>query len=129
MIKDKHFFVDLDENDYGAYECAHDTNTKIEGGGRAEFYATKCDDDFAKIITKDALYTSSNGQNLLSVAKLKEAGASFHFAVRDEIVTKDGTIFALEPRNNMFIWRTVTNPAIDMDNIIVTRRNSVLHQV
>ena len=116
MIKDKHFFVDLDENDYGAYECANGTNSKIEGRGRAEFYATKSNGGSAKIILKDALYTPSNGQNLLSVAKLKEAGASFHFAERDEIVTKDGTIFALEPRNNMFVWRTVTNPTIDMDS-------------
>ena len=116
MIKDKHFFVDLDENDYGAYECANGTNSKIEGRGRAEFYATKRNGDSAKIILKDALYTPSNGQNLLSVAKLKEAGASFHFAERDEIITKDGIIFALEPRNNMFVWRTVTNPTIDMDS-------------
>ena len=73
---------------------------------------------FPKIHLKDkeSLYTPSNGQNLLSVAKLKEAGASFHFAERDEIVTKDGTIFALEPRNNMFVWRTVTNTTIDMDS-------------
>ena len=26
MIKDKDFFVDLDENDYGAYECANKTS-------------------------------------------------------------------------------------------------------
>ena len=68
------------------------------------------------MILKDALFTPSNGQNLLSVAKLKKAGGSFHFAERDEIVTKSGTIFALEPRKNMCIWRTVTNRAIDMDN-------------
>ena len=116
MIKDKNFFVDLDENHYGAYECANRTSSKIEGRGRAEFYATKSDGDFAKTNLKDAVYTLSNGQNLLSVAKLKDAGSSFHFAERDEIVTKEGTIFALEPRNNMFIWRTITNPAIDMNN-------------
>ena len=106
----------MDENDYGAYECANRTSSKIGGRGRAEFYATKTDSDFSKIILKDALFTPSNGQNLLSVAKLKKAGAFFHFAERDEIVTKNGTIFALEPRKNMCIWRTVTNRAIDMDN-------------
>ena len=91
------------------------TSSKIEGRWRAEFYATKNDGDFAKMFLKDALYSPSNGQNLLSVAKLKEVGASFHFAERDETVTKDWTILALEPRINMFIWRTVTSPAIYMD--------------
>ena len=74
--KGKNLFVDLDENNYGAYyECANRPSSKIEGRGRAEFYATKSDGDFAEIILKDALYTPSNGQNLLSVAKLKEEGA------------------------------------------------------
>ena len=56
-----------------------------------------------------------------------ERRSYFHFAGRDEIVTKDGTIFALEPRNK---WRTGTDPAIDMyPAIIVTKRNSVLREV
>ena len=34
MIKDKHFFVDLDENNYGAYECANKTSCKLKADKR-----------------------------------------------------------------------------------------------
>ena len=42
-----------------------------------------------RVTVEDALYLPTNGQNLLSMAKFKKAGASCHFAERDEIVTKD----------------------------------------
>ena len=47
------------------------------------------------------------------MAELKQSGATLHFADIDELVTKNGTRFELEPSNNMFIWRMVTKPDLE----------------
>ena len=72
MIKDKHFFVDLDENDYGAYECANKKSCKLKADKRLSCMQPRVTVTLQKNFEGRAVYTS-NGQNLFSVAKLKEA--------------------------------------------------------
>ena len=113
MIKGRDLFTSLDENYSGEFECANKSSSEIEDIGTVEFFAQQKDERKAKITLLDALFSPENGQNLLSLAKLKPAGTTIPFAEKDELVTKNQTRFQLEPSQTLFIWRIVTNPDLE----------------
>ena len=113
VIKDRDLFTSLDETYRGEYECANKSSSKNEGIGTVEFFVQQKDGRKAKITLQDALFTPENGRNLLSLAKLKQSGATMHFAETDELVITNVTRFELEPSKNLFIWRMVTNPDLE----------------
>ena len=70
------FFTSLGVTCSSEYECANKSSSKVEGIGTAEFSAQQKDGRKANITLQDALFTHEKGQNLLTLAQLKQSSAT-----------------------------------------------------
>ena len=75
-INDRDFFTSLGVTCSSEYECANKSSSKVEGIGTAEFSAQQKDGRKANITLQDALFTHEKGQNLLTLAQLKQSSAT-----------------------------------------------------
>ena len=104
MIKDRNKFVEFEEWD-GVVSCANNSESKIRGKGTAVFDVKDVLGTLKRIEFKNALYVPEYERNLVSVAKLKQAGVQVKFGTENIIETKNGTKFNMEERENLFVWR------------------------
>ena len=98
MIKDRDMFVVLDENFKGLV-----SNAKILGKGEVRFRVKDEEGEFKMIELKDTLYVPENSRNLLSVSKMKKAGAEVVFSASSFVRQGNGSVY---PLRGLFLWDT-----------------------
>ena len=79
MIKDRDIFVSLDENFKGSVSNANFSESKIIGKDEVRIREEDEEGEFNMIELKDTLYVPETSRNLLSVSKIKKAGAEVVF--------------------------------------------------
>ena len=104
MIKNRNKFVEFEEWD-GVVSCANNSDSKIRGKGTTVFNEKVVLVTLKRIELKNALYVPEYKRNLVSVAKLKQAGVQGKFGTENIVETKNGTKFNLEERENLFVRR------------------------
>ena len=117
MIKDRDFFVSVDETSKGIVSCANNTESIIEGRGDVQFYAEDTNGEKKIIELKNALYVPDYSRNLVSVKRLTEMNMQAIFDKDSaRIVTGDNKEFKLQCKNNLYLWKCETRLGIEANS-------------
>ena len=103
MIKDRDMFVSLDQNFKGSVSNANFSESKILGKGEVRFKVKDEKGEFKMIELKNTLYVPENSRNLLSVSKMKKAGAEVVFGVSSFVRQGNGSVYPLREESGLFL--------------------------
>ena len=106
MIKDQDMFVSLDENFKGSVSNANFSESKFLGKGEVRFRVKDEKGELKMIELKDTLYVPENSRNLLSVSKMKKAGAEVVFGASSFVCQGNGSVYPLREESGLFLWDT-----------------------
>ena len=106
MIKDRDMFVSLDENFKGSVSNANFSESKTLRKGEVRFRVKDEKSKFKMIELKDTLYVPENSRNLLSVSKMRKAGAEVVFGASSFVRQGNGLVYSLREESGLFLWET-----------------------
>ena len=105
MINNREMFIDIDDSFSGKVQNANKSESEICGRGRVAFLVKDSNQVNRKIILENALFIPENSHSLVSLSKLREAGAEVLIGPELSIIDKSGVEFP-------FWRRTQTNQSL-----------------
>ena len=104
MINNKEMFFDIDDSFLGKVLKANKTESEICGRGTVAFLVKDSNQVNRKIILENALFIPENSHSLVSISKLREAGAEVLIGPELSIIDKSGLEYPFRQEKNLFIW-------------------------
>ena len=97
-------FIDVDDSFSGKVLNANKTESEICGRGTVAFLVKDSNQVHRKIILESALFIPENSHSLVSISKLREAGAEVLIGPELSIIDKSGLEYPFRQEKNLFIW-------------------------
>ena len=97
-------FIDIDYNFSGKVQNANKTESEICGRGTVAFLVKDINQVNRKVILENALFIPENSHSLVSISKLREAGAEVLIGPQLSIIGKSGVEYLFRQEKNLFIW-------------------------
>ena len=88
MINNREMFIDIDDSFSGKVQNANKTESEIYGRGTVAFLVKDSNQVKKKIILENALFIPENSHSLVSISKLREAGADILIGPELSIIDK-----------------------------------------
>ena len=104
MINNKEMFFDIDDSFSGKVLKANKTESEICGRGTVAFLVKDNNQVNRKIILENPLFIPENSHSLVSISKLREAGAEVLIGPELSIIDKSGLEYPFRQEKNLFIW-------------------------
>ena len=97
-------FIDIDDSFSGKVLNANKTESEICGRGTVAFLVKDSNQVNRKIILENALFIPENSHSLVSISKLREAGAEVLIGPELSIIDKSGLEYPFRQEKSLFIW-------------------------
>ena len=103
VINNREMFIDIDDSFSGKVQNANKTESEICGRGTNAFLVKDSNQVNRKIILENALFIPENSHSLVSISKLREAGAEVLIGPELSIIYKSGVEYPFRQEKNLFI--------------------------
>ena len=104
MINNREIFIDINDSFSGKVQNANKTESEICGRGTVAFLVKDSNQVNRKIILENALFIPENSHSLVSISKLREAGAEVLIGPELSIIDKSGVEYPIRQEKILFIW-------------------------
>ena len=111
-------FIDIDDSFSGKVQNANKTESEICSRGTVAFLVKDSNQVNRKNILENSLFRPENSHSLVSISKLREAGAEDLIGPEISIINKSGVEYPFRQEKNLFIW--------DLSEIDKTRKENCL---
>ena len=102
MINNREMFIDIDDSFSGKVKNANKTES---GRGTVAFFDRDSNQVNRKLILENALFIPENSLSLVSISKLREAGAEVLIGPELSIIDKSGLEYPFRQEKNFVHWK------------------------